>query len=165
LLHQEGKLTLVSKVIFSRKSDEYITPEWIYDKLNRRHEFQLDPATTPDNPLNTKFYYTQTDNGLDKDWEPVNTFINPPYSQVGKWVTKAHDQFLINAKKNPEIVIVMLLATRTDTKWFHDIVLESRLMGYCEIQFIRGRIKFRNTEYCSPFPSMLVIFKLNKAEL
>jgi site-specific DNA-methyltransferase (adenine-specific) len=78
---------------------------------------------------------------------------------VGKWVSKANEQFLENFKKNPEIAIVMLVAARTDTAWFHDIVLKAIEKGYCHIKFIRGRIKFRNTENSSPFPSMLIIFK------
>jgi phage N-6-adenine-methyltransferase len=150
---------MVSKIVFSHKKDEYFTPKSLYDKLNRRYNFRLDPATTSDNPLDTKFFYTQADNGLDKDWKPVNTFVNPPYSKVGKWVAKAHDQILSNVKKNSELVIVMLVAARTDTKWFHDIVLESNIKGYCIVQFLRGRLKFRNTVYTSPFPSMLITFR------
>jgi phage N-6-adenine-methyltransferase len=131
----------------------------LYDELNKMYEFRLDPATNPDNPLKTEFFYTQSDNGLGKDWLPVNTFINPSYSQVGKWVAKAHVQFLVNVEKNPNLVIVMLIASRTHTRWFHDIVLESQHLGYCHIRFLKGRIKFRNTENSSPFPSMILTFR------
>jgi site-specific DNA-methyltransferase (adenine-specific) len=146
--------------VFSRKSDEYITPEWLYDKLNWIYELRLDPTTTRDNPLNTEFYYTKADNGLNKDWEPVNTFINPPYSQVGKWAAKANEQFLVNLKKNPQLTIVMLVAARTDSRWFHDIVITANLKKYYKIHFFRGRLKFRNTEYSSPFPLMLIAFRI-----
>ena len=124
-------------------------------------EFRLDPATAPHNPFITQYYCTWADNGLDKDWELVNAFINPQYSKVEKWVTKVHEQFLINVKKNPELVMVMLVGFRTDTKWFYEIVLPSEEKGYCHIEFIIGRLKFRNTKNSNPFPSILIIFRLN----
>jgi site-specific DNA-methyltransferase (adenine-specific) len=150
-------ICLVSDIVFSRKSDEYITPKKLYDELNNQFNFQLDPATTQDNPLKTTIYFTQSDDGLNLQWPAVNTFINPPYSKVGKWVAKAHDQFVINGKKNPKLAIVMLVASRTDTKWFHDIILQAQEKGYCRIKFLKGRVKFQNTQNSSPFPSMLVI--------
>jgi site-specific DNA-methyltransferase (adenine-specific) len=150
---------MVSDVVFSRKSDEYITPEWLFEKLNSTYNFVLDPATTLDNPLKTPYYFTKEDDGLKLTWPAVNTFINPPYSQVGKWVAKANEQYLQNYMENPDITIVMLVAARTDTKWFHDIILKAEERKYCDIRFLKGRIRFRNTENSSPFPSMLVMFR------
>lgn len=47
----------------------------------------------------------------------------------------------------------MLLPARTDTKWFHDYIY-----GKAEIRFVRGRLKFGNSENAAPFPSMVCIF-------
>jgi phage N-6-adenine-methyltransferase len=150
---------MVSTVVFSRKSDEYITPQWLYDQLNKQYKFKLDPATTEDNVLGTEYYYSVADDGLSRSWRNVNTFVNPPYSNAAAWVEKAHDQFLINVQSNPKLVVVMLVASRTDSKWFHDIVIPAMTANYCRIEFIKGRLKFRNTAYSSPFPSMIVIFE------
>ena len=59
---------------------------------------------------------------------------------------------------NPKLVIVMLVASRTNTKWFHDIVFPAVNAGYCHIQFLKGRLKFRNKPDSAPFPSMILIF-------
>lgn len=50
---------------------------------------------------------------------------------------------------------VFLLPARTDTRWFHEIVLPLAK----EIRFIKGRLKFSGAKWNAPFPSMLVVFR------
>jgi hypothetical protein len=52
-------------------------------------------------------------------------------------------------------VAVFLIPARTDTRWFHDIVLPNAK----EIRFIRGRLHFGGSKNAAPFPSMIVIFE------
>jgi site-specific DNA-methyltransferase (adenine-specific) len=53
----------------------------------------------------------------------------------------------------------MLLPSKTDTKWFHEIILKEK----AEIRWIKGRIKFidqrthESKDPC-PYPCMIVIF-------
>ena len=65
--------------------------------------------------------------------------------EISKWVEKA-------SKSNT--TVVMLLPSRTDTKWFHDYIYNK-----AEIRFIKGRLKFKNSSNSAPFPSMIVIFR------
>ena len=59
-------------------------------------------------------------------------------------------------KENKEnnVTVVMLIPSRTDTKWFHNYIY-----GIAEIRFIKGRLKFGNSKNSAPFPSMVVIFR------
>lgn len=109
----------------------------------------LDAATSPDNPLGVINFYTKEDDGLKLDFVDP-TFINPPYDETAKWVEKAHAQ----SKKG--ITVVMLLAARTDVKWFHTFIYKKKKV---EIRFLKGRLKFRDALNSAPFPSMVVIFK------
>ena len=59
----------LSKVLFSSDSQEYKTPRDLFDKLNKEFRFELDVATTEDNPLHTKYFYTMADDGLSKPWD------------------------------------------------------------------------------------------------
>lgn len=52
-------------------------------------------------------------------------------------------------------VAVFLIPARTDTKWFHDIVLPNA----AEIRFVKGRLKFGDAKNSAPFPSMIVVFR------
>ena len=49
--------------------------------------------------------------------------------------------------------IVLLVPSRTDTRWFHDYALKAT-----EIRFIKGRLTFGDATNSAPFPSCLVIF-------
>lgn len=122
---------------FSSITDHWSTPKDIYERLDREFKFNDDPC-----PL-------QGTGGLSRDWG-TRVFINPPYSEIKEWVAYAHAQ----AKKDSTEVIVMLIPSRTDTRWWHDYVMEAT-----EIRFIKGRLKFGNAKNSAPFPSCVVIFK------
>jgi phage N-6-adenine-methyltransferase len=136
-------------VLFSHKSDNYITPKWLIDELKQEFDIKLDACTTPDNPMNTKWFITPPTDGLKYPWLTW-TYCNPPYSQVEQWASKAYNENIFHSKKS-----IMLLPVRTDTKWFHDYIYNKNNV---EIRFLKGRLKFQGTNNSAPFPSMLVIF-------
>jgi len=124
------------------KSDIWHTPPELYDELNKRFCFTHDPC-----PAN----WDGKVDGLTSEWGDVN-FVNPPYSQVSKWIAKAHEEW----KKGK--VVVMLINPVTDTIAFHKYIYKQ-----AELEFIKGRVKFINPAQPdkrspSPKPSMLVIF-------
>jgi len=139
------------EVLFSHKSDNYITPKWLINDLKKEFDIKLDVCTTKDNPLNIPqfFWYPEWD-GIDgcAEWQTWS-YCNPPYSEASLWVEKAY-----NENKYRDIRSILLLPARTDTKWFHEYIYNK-----AEIRFIKGRLKFEGTKYPAPFPSMLVIFR------
>lgn len=140
-----------TEVMFSSKTDQWATPQDFFDKLNEEFHFTLDPCADEFNHKCEK-YYTKEDNGLKQSWQNERVFCNPPYGrEIGKWVEKAYAENMIGGA-----YVVMLIPARTDTKWFHDYIYNKPNV---EIRFIKGRLKFGNSENSAPFPSMLVIFK------
>lgn len=137
-----------NEVMLSSKSDEWSTPQNIFDDLNQEFDFNLDPCSTEENHK-CSFYFTKETDGLSQNWGGWRVFCNPPYSQIGKWVEKAFHE----GHKDGTIV-VLLIPARTDTKYFHDFILHRS-----EIRFIKGRLKFGNHKSSAPFPSMIVIFR------
>ena len=141
----------IDKVLLSSKSNEWETPQDLYDGLNEIYKFTLDPCSTHENHKCDK-YYTQEDNGLAQDWSGETVFMNPPYGrEIGKWIKKAYEESLKGA------TVVCLIPARTDTSYWHDYCMKG------EIKFIRGRLKFVNRETPgitapAPFPSAIVIF-------
>ena len=71
----------------STTSDDYWTPEWIFDALGI--EFDLDVACPPEGPAHTpaKAYYTQETDGLSSPWFG-NVWMNPPFSKTHPWARK-----------------------------------------------------------------------------
>ena len=138
-------------LMFSSKSDNWATPQRLFDELNREFAFTLDPCASVEN-AKCDFFYTKEDNGLLQNWGGHNVFCNPPYGkEIGKWVAKCAEE---SNKFNT--CCVMLIPARTDTKWFHQYI-----WGKAEVRFLKGRLKFGNAKNAAPFPSMIVIFKNN----
>jgi len=133
--------------MFSSQKDEWATPQDFFDGLNKQYKFTLDPCATAQNTKCPKFY-TQQDNGLIQDWSGNVVYVNPPYSNVKEWVNKA-----LQESRKPNTTIVMLVAARTDTKFFHDYCTKAN-----QIYFIKGRLKFGGSANSAPFPSMVVVF-------
>ena len=78
-------------------------------------------------------------------------WCNPPYGKdIRRWVEKAYCEVGRDAD-----VVVMLIPSRTDTKWFHDFVYNK---SNVEVRFVKGRLKFGGSKNYAPFPSMIVIF-------
>jgi phage N-6-adenine-methyltransferase len=137
---------MINKVLFSSNSDEWETPQDLFNELNQEFRFDLDVAATRENKK-CKNYFSKDLDGLKQSWQGSYVFCNPPYSQISKWVKKASGEANSNTK------VVMLLPARTDTKWFHKYIYNKT-----EIRFIKGRLKFSNSKNSAPFPSMIVIF-------
>lgn len=121
-----------NSALFSRESVHWSTPSELYN-----HYMDLgyyDPC-----PLNSSF------DGLSQDWGH-NNFVNPPYDNIFAFAVKAVEE----SKKGKDVVL--LVPARTDTKWFH-FILENSI---CEIDFIKGRLKFGGSKRCAPFPSIII---------
>ena len=58
-------------VYYSSKTDDWFTPQHVYEPLDLEFGFTLDPCATPDNAKCEKFY-TREDNGLLQDWGQVH---------------------------------------------------------------------------------------------
>ena len=138
----------MNKVLFSSNSDEWATPQEFFDSINKEFEFDLDPCASLENHKCDK-YYTIEEDGLSKNWGGHRVFCNPPYSQINKWVEKAFRE-----SKEDNTLVVMLIPSRTDTRYFHNFIYKR-----AEIRFVKGRLKFGNSNNSAPFPSMLVIFR------
>lgn len=137
-----------TKLMFSSTTPEWDTPQNLFDELNAKYNFTLDPASTDQN-AKCENHFTILDDGLSKNWGGQSVWLNPPYGrEIGKWVKKAYEEGM-----KPGTVVVCLLPARTDTAWYHDYCTKGK------VQFIRGRLKFGNSKSSAPFPSMIVVFK------
>lgn len=135
-----------TSVHFSSASNEWETPQDVFDKLNKEFELEWDVCATKQN-RKCHYYWDIDDDGLLQDWSGTRCWMNPPYGrEIGKWVEKA-------ATGGAQIVVALLPA-RTDTRWWHTWIQDK-----AEVRFIKGRLKFGGHKNSAPFPSCVVIFK------
>lgn len=67
-------------------SDEWGTPQWLFNMLNKEFNFELDVCATKQNSK-CKRYFNQEEDGLKWPWVD-NYFCNPPYSNILPWAIK-----------------------------------------------------------------------------
>lgn len=133
-------------VHFSSKDNTWETPQDFFDKLDREFRFTLDPCCVPET-AKCKRFFTPEDDGLKQSWDNEIVYMNPPYGrEIGKWIKKASEQ------KNG--LVVCLIPSRTDTRWFHDYLYNKPNV---ELRFIKGRLKFGGSKNSAPFPSLVAI--------
>lgn len=142
-------------LMFSTGKDDWETPEEFFNEINKEFHFTLDVCANEHNHKTEK-YFSETQNGLEQNWEGNVCWCNPPYSRSTKkkpgqsdWIKKC---FIEGQKKNT--TVVMLIPARTDTIAFHEYIYNK-----AEIRFIKGRLKFVGGANAAPFPSMLVIYR------
>jgi len=135
-------------VHYSSKTEEWETPQDLFNKLDGEFRFTIDVCATHEN-AKCKRHYTKEQDGLSQDWTGETVWCNPPYGrEMPKWIQKCA------AHGDAGGVAVMLIPARTDTKAFHEFIY-----GKAEVRFIRGRLHFGGSKHGAPFPSMVVIFR------
>lgn len=136
--------------MMSSATDQWATPQELFDKLDTIYNFNLDVCASDWNAKCDR-YFNEEQNGLAQEW--VGTcWMNPPYGRtIKEWVKKAYES------AGNGTTVVCLIPARTDTAWWHDYVMKG------DITFLRGRVKFvsqtNDKDQSAPFPSAIVVFK------
>lgn len=136
----------------SSESSEWETPRVLFENLNAEFGFTLDVCATPGNAKCAKYFTKETD-GLTQDWAPNVCWMNPEYGRrITLWMAKAKAEWDAGA------TVVCLVPARTDTKWWHEFVIQTG----AEVRFLKGRVKFVRADGKTgpaPFPSAIVVYR------
>lgn len=122
------------------KRQEHITPDRVWCVVSDitgipaiicKEEIFHDPC-----PVGTPYKAPIFFNGLYGDWRECN-YVNPPYEvkTLRRFYQKAKEQ----AKKGRWSI--MLLPSKTDQDWFHDIIKND-----FRVEWIEGRLRFKNNK-------------------
>lgn len=134
------------RVHYSSETDEWATPQDLFDVLGREFSFELDVCALPSSAKCERFF-TPEDDGLAQEWRGT-CWMNPPYGrEIGVWMTKAF------ASARAGATVVCLVPARTDTRWWWDTA------RWGEVRFLRGRLRFGDAKAGAPFPSAVVVFR------
>lgn len=115
--------------------DDWGTPLPVFQALDSEFCFELDVCAGEEN-AKCRRYLSEDEDALSLHWKGYTCFMNPPYSQVGKWVQKAMEE------ANRGATVVALLPNNTDTRWFSRKAWRSA----DEIRLVEGRISFVESE-------------------
>lgn len=140
--------------LFSSATEEWATPQHLFNWLDARYHFSLDVCSTDDN-CKCRRHYTKRENGLAQDWASAGgvCWMNPPYGKaMPPWLQKAYDE----ARRG--VQTVALIPSRTDTSYWWRIIEAGKREGLVDYQFVPGRLKFGDAKTSAPFASVLIFF-------
>lgn len=119
--------------------DEWRTPPFVFEFMNRLHRFGIDLAATEHNALCSHWFDIAGD-GLKEDWawyagafhvNPVG-WLNPPYSNIDPWLAKARNEAVRG------FTTVALIPAPNGERIYH-----RHVFGIAsEVMFIEGRLAF-----------------------
>lgn len=114
------------------RRDDWATPRWLFDELDREFCFTFDAAAQAHNAKCPEF----SSDSLELPWHRMSVssiWCNPPYGQpLRSFVEKAVAEARLGA------VVVMLLPVRTESPIWHELIFEHA----AEIRFVRNRVAF-----------------------
>jgi len=122
------------------KSDVHLTPDRIWKLIKDNWGYEKEEFFDPC-PINPKF------NGLNIDWKALN-FVNPPYSRQ-KGEKKSQLTLFVEKALEEKGTTIMLLPSKTDQDWFHQI-------KHLDILWISRRLRFKNNKNSATQPHFLV---------
>lgn len=111
-------------------SDQWETPRWLFNKLNKEFNFDIDVCATYYNNKCARFIDKEI-NCLDVGWEGRKCFMNPPYSNAMPFIKKAWEE----SKNN---LVICLLKVDPSTRWwsvFWDYETQQPKAG-CRIRYV-----------------------------
>ena len=137
---------MINAGLYSSRTEEWATPQDLFDRLDAVFHFDLDVCALPENAKCDRFF-SPADDGLARPWEGT-CWMNPPYGRgISAWVLKAAEERMRGT------TTVALLPARTDTAWWQDWVAP-----HAEVHYLRGRLKFGDGKNSAPFPSAIAIY-------
>lgn len=130
----------------SKLSDEYGTPQKLFDVYNEEFDFQLDVCASNKNHKCDEFY-TAKEDGLRSPWVKRN-WCNPPYSKILPWVNRAYEY------THSGMTTVCLVKHDPSTR--HGKLISQYAD---ELRIVENRIQFDGATLGANFPSAFAIFR------
>lgn len=147
-----------AKIARSNKTDEYTTPGDILQfarEILEVKNFDLDPATMPDNNTKANKFFTKADDGLTKEWVG-KIWINPPFSKNKEFIQKAIDSYHVGRADK----IIYLTRSEYRTTWAR------MLLDNAEYQVIyNGYTRYGGMKNAALFSTVLYTFGVDAEKI
>jgi phage N-6-adenine-methyltransferase len=155
LYDDKGNHIKITRKNMSKLSDERTTPDDLFFPLHKEFQFTIDVAATDSNKK-VERYYSRKDSAFKHKWNNEVAFMNPPYSELRKWLRKAYNERF-------DATIVAVLPCDGSTRWFHDYIWDeskNRTRPGVEIRFPSKRFKFSDYDTGAKFATLIAIFRI-----
>jgi hypothetical protein len=149
-----------------RRSEDHpqqtqLTPPYVLEPVrDLLGGIELDPCTTPDNPVRADRFYTPPTDGVVESWRARTIFCNPPYGEARvRWVRRCAEAASEGSS------VVLLIPAHTDTRIWHEAMNTAS-----SVLFLKGRVKFgiprdNGRQVAASHPSCLIGWNVDVSRL
>lgn len=161
VLAPEATEAVLVRAHWQERRDVRFTPpevvEWVVGSFG---PISIDPAGDPRSFVLAERVLTEAEDGLATRWSGRFAFVNPPYSDLTRWIGRCCDAW---DRKEVE-VIVGLFPARTETTTFRQ-----RVFGSADVLLMPRRLSFydenRAKMYPAPFAVMMCIWGAEREQV
>jgi transcriptional regulator with XRE-family HTH domain len=149
------------RAYWQEKNDVRFTPPELVEEIVQAFgPISIDPAGDPRSFISADRVLTEEEDGLTTRWAGSMAFINPPFSDLARWMQRCCDAW--DGKEVDKIV--GLFPARTET-----VVFRERIFGTADVILLPRRLAFYNhlrmKMHPAPFALMLCVWGATKAEI
>lgn len=121
------------------RDSRFTPPDFMADIYAAFGEIDLDPCGNLHSPVvaRRRILLSEGGDGLTDSWSGRLVFVNPPFSELLKWLRRAHEQWRAGHVET----VVCLVPVRTDSALFHET-----LSADADIYLLRGRVRFLDAQ-------------------
>ena len=138
-----------------RTKQDYGTPRSFISAAQKRFgRIAWDLCATESNKV-CESYFSPEQDSLQQDWSVLDgvLWLNPPYSDIRPWASKASTSIRQNN------TILMLVPAMVGSQWFRFYVLK-----YAQIYILSPRISFVGTNGTDQRDYMLAVYRFGESE-
>ena len=137
-------------------SDEFGTPDDIFNELDRRYQFDWDACATAENSKCGNNFWDKEENALQRDWHGKRVWCNPPYSKMPGSNKGYVELFAMKAFRETAAgcpLVVLLVPTKTEQGFFGTL----KNSGRCDFYYFNKRIQFKGGVGAARDSHMLIV--------
>lgn len=143
------------------KKDVRLTPPQLVAQIVEVFgRISIDPAADPNSFVEPDRTITEAEDGLVTGWSGRLAFVNPPYSDLTRWIGRCADAW----ERREVDTIIGLFPARTETTTFRQ-----RVFGVADVLFLPRRLSFHDSDRKklppAPFALMICIWGAARADV
>jgi len=161
VLAPEATEAVLVRAHWHERRDVRFTPpevvEWVVASFG---PISIDPAGDPQSFVQAERVLTEADDGLSTRWSGRLAFVNPPFSDLTRWIGRCCDAW----DRQEAEMIVGLFPARTETTTFRE-----RVFGVADVLLMPRRLSFydehRTKMLPAPFALMVCVWGASEEQV